>query len=178
MPAPVVLRRFRTRLSAAFVLVAGATAGLLALGSFLAIREYRYRTFSDHADQTVRLGLLSVPDELTLRTFEALLHEYRDRAGVETVAQAEGLELSSSPELGLDDVPEGLQTLAPGRLRRADVEVDGRRFLVIGGVPAEGQARLYFFFDRAEVIASVRQTRDVLVVGWLAQWRWPPSLAE
>ncbi|MDQ4133109.1 MAG: HAMP domain-containing histidine kinase [Actinomycetota bacterium] len=168
MPAPVVLRRFRTRLSAAFVLVAGVTAGLLALGTFLAIREYRYRTFTDQAENTARLGLLSVPADLSLATFQALSEEYRDRAGVETVAVSGELELSSSPKLGVEDIPNEMEVPSRGELESTNVTAAGKPYLLVGGMAPGGVTRLYFFFDRQDVLDSVRHFRNVVTIGWLA----------
>lgn len=167
MSGPVVTR-FRTRLSAAFILLAAVTSGLLALGSFLTIREYRERTFAQHAQETAQLGLLLAPTELSLANFEALLDEFTLRAGFETVAVVEDLVYSSSSEFGAADIPEALRPPSePGELARARIAVDGTPFLVVGGTPAGGTSRLYFFFDRSNLLDSLRQFGNVLAVGWL-----------
>lgn len=71
--ALVVPKRFRRRLIAAFVLVAGVTAGILALGSYLAVRQYRHDAFADQAREQVSLLALAAPRQLSLEGFEALL---------------------------------------------------------------------------------------------------------
>jgi two-component system sensor histidine kinase MtrB len=168
MPAAIVPRRFRTRLNAAFVLVAGVTSGLFALGSFLSIKQYRHQAFVRHADDAARLGLLSAPSELSLADFEDLLSEFRARAGFETVALVGDVVYSSSGRLGAADVPRRLLTQAvPGEVGQATTEIDGVPYLVIGGTPAAGTSRLFFFFDRSEVVENVRQVRNILAVGWL-----------
>ncbi len=168
MPAPVVLRRFRTRVVAAFVLVAGVTAGLLALGSFLAAKEYRQRAFARHADDAARLGLLSAPGDLSLVGFEALLDEFRARAGFETVALSGEVTYSSSPRIGPIDVPRQLrEAVGRGETGQATVTVGGTPYLVVGGTTPGGTTRLFFFFDRSDLLQGVRELRNVLAVGWL-----------
>lgn len=168
MSAPVV-PRFRTRLSSAFVLVAGVTSGLLALGSFLTIKEYRYRTFSGHAEDVARLGLLSAPSELSLDDFESLLDEFRARAGFETVARVGDVVYSSSAELGATEIPEALRSLPePGELAQTTATVRGTPYLVVGGAPVGGTSELFFFFHRSDLVDSLRQFGNVLAIGWLA----------
>jgi signal transduction histidine kinase len=162
----VVPSRFRTRLAAAFVLVAGVLSGLLALGSFLSIQEYRHRAFSRHAHEAARLGLLSAPPDLSLDSFE-LLDQFRSRAGFETVGVVGDVVYSSSPDIDAAHIPEALRDLDRGELADATATVGGISYLVIGGTTADGTSRLYFFFDRRDVLDSVRQARNVLVVGWL-----------
>lgn len=168
MTGPVVAR-FRTRLSAAFVLVAGVTSGLLAFGSFITIKEYRERTFAAHARDVARLGLLSTPREPSAADFESLLDEFRVRAGFETVAVVGGLAHSSSAEIGADDIPPSLNDeLEAGNLVQATSIVHGIPYLVVGGIPVGTNVRLFFFFHRSELIESLRQFRNVLAIGWLA----------
>ncbi|MFP5327097.1 MAG: histidine kinase dimerization/phospho-acceptor domain-containing protein, partial [Acidimicrobiia bacterium] len=168
MATAVPPRRFRTRLSAAFLVVAGVTSGLLALGSLLSIREYRYRTFNRNADNAARLGLLSAPDDLSQANFDILLDEFRARAGFETVAWVGDRSFSSSPHLGAADIPAAVRApAAPGALRRGHTTIEGTPYLVIGGTPDGGAGDLFFFFDRRDVLESVRQARDVLAIGWV-----------
>ncbi|MGH9264299.1 MAG: ATP-binding protein [Acidimicrobiales bacterium] len=169
MPAPVVPLRFRTRLTGAFVLLAAVTSGVLALGSLLAIREYRDRTFAGHAEDAARLGLLSAPRDLSLANFEALLGEFRDRAGFETVAVVGDVVYSSDPDIGRDHVPQRLRRpLDPGELASSERTVDGIPYLIVAGAPSAGNSRLYFFFDRRDLLESIDQFRNVLAVGWIA----------
>jgi len=164
-----VVPRFRTRLSAAFVLVAGVTSGLLALGSFLTIKEYRFRTFSGHAEDVARLGLLSAPSDLSPADLDSLLDEFRARAGFETVARVGDLVYSSSPDLGASDIPAALQSLPePGELAQARVTVRDTPYLVVGGASVRGTSELFFFFHRSHLVDSLRQFGNVLAIGWLA----------
>jgi two-component system sensor histidine kinase MtrB len=167
LPIPVP-GGFRRRLAVAFLLVAASAGGLLAVTSYVFIREYRYQTFQDHAREGAELSLLSTPRNVSLTGFEALVAEFRRRGGFETVALADGTVFSSDPALGLGDVPDALVgPITPGELVQTDATVDGERHLVIGGVPHDQNARLYFFFSRSALISSITELRNVLAVGWL-----------
>ena len=168
MPPPVVPNRFRTRLTGAFVLLAAVTSGLLAVGSFLTIEQYRERTFVRHAEGAARLGLLSAPGQLSLENFDELLDEFRLRAGFESVAVVGDVVYSSASEIGMDEIPEPLlDPLPPGELASAETTVLATPYLVVAGAPRSGTSRLYFFFDRSDLVDSLRQFRNVLAIGWL-----------
>lgn len=168
MPSPVVPRRFRTRLTGAFVLLAAVISGVLALGSFITIQQHRERLFVRHAEDAARLGLLSRPGQLSLEGFEELLDEFRSRAGFETVAIVGDVVYSSTPAISRDDIPRSLlEPPPPGELASEATTVRAVPYLVVAGVPRAGTNRLYFFFDRRDLIESLRQFRNVLAVGWL-----------
>lgn len=159
---------FRRRLTVAFVLVAASAGGLLALTSYVLVREYRHQTFENHAEEGAKLSLLSAPGELSLTDFEALLAEFRRRGGFETVALVDGAVFSSLPELGMDDIPDDLLgPVEPSPLLGADTVVDGHPYRVVAGQRRDSSARLYFFSSKKELIASVTEMRNVLAVSWL-----------
>ncbi|MDQ4069198.1 MAG: HAMP domain-containing histidine kinase [Actinomycetota bacterium] len=169
MSAPVIPRRFRRRLTAAFVALAAVTSGFLALGSYITIREYRTRNFAHHSEGAARLGLLSAPRQLSLADFEALLDEFRTVAGFETVAVVGDVVYSSEPNIGVDDIPAQLrEPLDHDKLAQAETTIDGTPYLVIAGTTPGATSRLFFFFDRRDLLDSLRQFRNVLAVGWLA----------
>jgi two-component system sensor histidine kinase MtrB len=166
--ALLVPKRFRRRLTAAFVLVGGVTAGLLAVGSYVAVREYRHDTFVEQAQEQAALLALAAPPQLSLEGFENLLTEYQRRAGFETVAVEDDITFSSSAELGLDDVPPELRDgLRRDASRQAMATVDGDPYLVIANRPSAGDVKLYMFFPRREVDQSLREMRDALSIGWV-----------
>ncbi|MDP8936222.1 MAG: HAMP domain-containing histidine kinase [Actinomycetota bacterium] len=166
--ALVVPKRFRRRLTAAFVLVAGVTAGILAVGSYLAVREYRHDTFAEQAGEQASLLALAAPRQLSLEGFEALLSEYQRRAGFETIAVEGEVTFSSSPRFGIDDVPSELLAALPrDETRQAATSVHGDPYLVIADRPSAGDATLYMFFPRRYVDESVREMRNVLAIGWV-----------
>lgn len=167
MPVPVIPSRFRSRLTAAFILVAVVTSGALSLGSYVLIRQYRYHNFAEQAEHQAQLSLLSAPSDISLSNFEEILAEYERRAGFETVAVTEDAVFSSSPDLGADDIPTELRDgLEPGRTRQATTTVKKQPFLVVAGIPVSSRsARLYFFFSQEATAQSVREARNILGAG-------------
>ena len=160
--------RFRQRLTTAFVLVAATAGGLLALSSFLLIREYRLRTFQERAVEKAALSLIAAPEDLSVGGAEALVAEYRERGGFETVVVSGDIMFSSLPSLDRNDVPADLLAgTSPGELRSATAPVDGAPTLVIGGATPTGAVQAYFFFPRSDLLESIDNFRDVLLIGWL-----------
>lgn len=166
MPAALSPPRFRRRLTAAFVLVAAVTGGVLAASSYFLIRQHRTHAFAEQAEEEATLSLLSAPAELTLPGFEALLAEYQSRAGFDTVVVSGDVVFSSSPEFTLDDVPSSLRR--GGALDSIRTDVGGEPYLVIAGMPDQGSGRFYFFFSRVELVESVDDVGNVLAVAWFA----------
>lgn len=137
----------------------------MAVTSYLLVRQHRHDSFVRQAEDETRLSLLSVPPQLTLPGFEALVAEYQERGGFETVAVSGGIVFSSDPDITRSDVPtEALGTANPAS---TDVEVAGEPYLVIAAKPADSSARLYFFFSKADLVAGVADFGAVLVIGWL-----------
>jgi two-component system sensor histidine kinase MtrB len=157
--------RFRRRLTAAFILVAAVTGGVLALISFFTIRQYRINAFRESAEEQVRLSLLSAPTELSLETFGELLTEYQQRAGFETVAVVEGTTYSSDARFGPEDAPFEEPPTAD-ELLSEDVEVDGAPYLAVARMRPDSPTVFYFFFPRQGLLASLTELRDLLALAW------------
>lgn len=160
--------RFRRRLTVAFILVAALAGGLLAGSSFVLIREYRLRTFHERSLEKAALSLIAAPEQLDVGTAGALVAEYRQRGGFETVVVSGEVSFSSLPSVSREDVPEGLlRDLRPATLTSRTAEVDGEPTLVIGGATRSGGVEAYFFFPMATLLESIRDFRNVLLIGWL-----------
>lgn len=161
--------RFRRRLTVAFVLMAATAGGLLAVSSFALIREYRLRTFQERATEKAALSLIAAPDDLSVGGAEALVSEYRERGGFETVVVSGDVMFSSLPSLDRDDVPPDLLARTfSGALTSATAPVDGQPTLVIGGATPTGAVQAYFFFRKGDLLESIDNFRDVLLIGWIA----------
>ncbi len=161
-------RRFRRRLTIVFILVAGVSAGFLAVTSYFVIHEYRYRTFADQATNQVQLALLGLPDTVDASRVEAALSAYQERGGFETVAVAEGTVYSSARTLGVDAVPRSLRTQLTAETPPARTTVAGTPYLVVARPSEDGRTSLYFFFPLTDIRDSVDQFRNVLALCWLA----------
>lgn len=160
------MRRFRARLTIAFVIVAAASAGVVALTAYVLVREYRLRTFTDHAEREARLSLISVDRDLTADNFRALLAEYQRRGGFDVVAVDDEVAFSSSPSLGREDIPTSMRNdVRASRLVSHHTDVGRRPYLVIGGAPPSTAVQVYFFFSKEQLLDGLRELRNTLAVG-------------
>ena len=161
-------RRFRRRLTAAFVVVAAVSSGVLALVTYGATSSYRWRNFEQMTHDEVRVALALAPRELDEEAFERLLGAYEKRSGTDTVAFAGDRTYSSSVNLDEAQVPAAVrQGAGEGELVSEEVERNGVRYLVIGGA-GPGGARYAFFFALEQLQSSLAELRVVLALGWVA----------
>ena len=148
MPRRIHPSRLRRRLAIAFVLVAGISAGALALGSFLLVRQARLAESRDRAKNETRFDLLlaqrSVPldepkSQELLTTFEKTdLHVILVRAGVATPSNT-----SFDPP-----IPDDLSSLVQqGNLAYERVDGGGRHLLLVGARIPGSTDELYFVFS-------------------------------
>ena len=168
MPAIPLGGAIRRRLTVAFLLVVAVAGGVLAGTSWLLIREYRERAFTDQSVDKAALSLISTPDDLSVTDVDQLLAELERRGGFETLVTSGDVAYSSEPSLGVDDLPDGMAAeLRPGRFVTRSATVDGSPTLVVGGTKASGRSQLYSFFSREELTASIEDFRNVLALGWV-----------
>ena len=153
-------------MTAAFVLVAAVSAGVVATLTFVLAREYRWRNVRGTTMQEARVALALAPRNLDAEGFDRLRAAYEPQTRADMVATGPAGEFSSSPALSLQDVPLALRrdrSLAePTSLR---ISVSGQDKLIIG---ASGPAdtRYYFFFSVEEVQESLSELARVSLAGW------------
>jgi two-component system sensor histidine kinase MtrB len=166
---PVVYpRRFRRRLTIAFVLVAGLTSGLLAAGSYVMTKEGREQRFitrwTRQGEANLELDALNSAGADP----EEVLDVYRQRIGFQTMTVTGSSLEASLPELSLDALPPDLRPpLAPGEVVRGDVTVAGTTYLAVGGVVEGTDTVLYSFFSWADLRSFLGDLRTVLLTGWV-----------
>ncbi len=159
--APV---RFRRRLTVAFALVGGLAALVLAVGSYLVVRDARLDASTEAALEQARFNLV-LAQEVGAEP-EELLEALARRGAFTTVGVSGGETFSSSVSLGLEQVPQDVKALvAEGQLAYNRVEVGGARYLLTGGNVAGTDADLYFFFPEDELWDDLAQLRNVLLAG-------------
>lgn len=158
--------RFRLRLTAAFVIVAAASAGVVALLTLLLAREYRWRNFRSASLREVRVALVLAPQNLDGGSFNHLREAYEQRSEADLVAVQRGAVFSSSPSLDLVDVPRRLLDSSTDEATPSVVaDVDGRSALVVATDGPAG-ARYYFFFSVEQLRASLGELARVAAAGW------------
>jgi two-component system, OmpR family, sensor histidine kinase MtrB len=163
----VAPRRLRRRLTLAFVLVAGISAGILAAGSYALVRQARLGNSAEDAVREARESLRfaalnpetnqnALADEFSGRGFE-----WEGRIGGRPVP-------GSSLILDLGDVPGELRALVrQGTIAYQRTAVAGVPYLVVGGGVPGRDTELYFFFSEEEVRSELSQLATVLGLGWV-----------
>ncbi|MGD9796886.1 MAG: ATP-binding protein [Acidimicrobiia bacterium] len=162
----LVPNRFRRRLTAAFVLVAAVSAGIVSVVTYGLAREYRWRSFRSTSLHEARVILALAPAELDDVRFEQLRAAYEPRTDADVLAIGPGGVHSSSPAISLADVPTAIRQVGePGVPDSAEAKVGDKAVLVIAAA-GDGDTTFYFFF-------SLRQLEDSLGELWrtsLAAW--------
>ncbi|MBX7267116.1 HAMP domain-containing histidine kinase [Micromonospora sp. Llam7] len=158
--------RLRRRLTIAFVLVAGISAGALAGGSYLLLRQARYDAslHAAAADARYRLVLAGQFLPLTEQRRTELLTSF-EASGQHVVLVAERTWPSHpgyAPALG-----DGLKSsVAAGQLGYERV-AGPAPLLVVGGRIPGSTAELYVITAEGDLAADLEQLRNALAAGWV-----------
>lgn len=169
MPRLIRTGRLRRRLAIAFVLVAGISAGALALGSFLLVRQSRLDESLDRAGDVAGfdLGLAGrdfVP--LTEQHIQGLLAGFQD-SGQPVVLLMGTNRVGSDQSLDLLPIPDQLRsTVRSGRIGYQRTEYGGRHLVIVGGRIPNSDGELYLLFDEDRIGRDLTQLRNVLLIGW------------
>ena len=161
--------QFRRRLSIAFVVVAGISAGALALGAAIWVHSYRTNAFHErsraHARDDVQLLAAGAPPEVVA----GRLADAETPGGPGVIVVTGGALISSVETLGVGDLPAGMRDTVrrqPGQLVEGTTELRTGAALVIGALDEVTGAEVYFFFSRVELDRSNRELHLALAVGW------------
>jgi signal transduction histidine kinase len=147
------------------VLVAGVSAGVLALGSFLLVRQTRLQDSLDRAraeagrDLALAFGT-RFPDP------QGFVSGYEAR-GVHAILVIRGHRFASSSSVS-PPIPPALQQLVQrGDLGYQRLAVQGAHYLMVGGPAPRADAQLYFLFSEQRLQHDLAQLGLVLGGGWL-----------
>ncbi|MGK5739932.1 ATP-binding protein [Micromonospora sp. URMC 103] len=160
--------RLRRRLTVAFVLVAGVSAGVLAGGSYLLLRQARLDASVQQAaaDARYQLVLAGQFRPLTEQRRAELLRTFEGSGRHVLLAGEEDVRASNpafSPTLG----PALRATAAAGQLGyERSTPATRPRLLVVGGRIPGSTSELYVVTDEEELLADLDQLRTALLAGW------------
>jgi signal transduction histidine kinase len=165
---PVRTGRLRRRLTLAFMLVAGLSAAVLAVSSYLIVREARLSDSVDRALEQGRFNLVLAGDTLsehpTASETRGLLDAYERRGSFAVVGETAGRTFSSSVSLGPTQVPADLKDLvAEGQLAYERKDLGGVPYLIVGGRVPSSNAELYYFFSEQRLWDELAQLRNILL---------------
>jgi two-component system, OmpR family, sensor histidine kinase MtrB len=162
--------RLRRRLTIAFMLVAAFSAAVLAVASYLIVRESRLSDSVDRSLEQSRFNIVlaqrTVGTSPTPSDVDGLLSQYRSRGSFDTVVSVGSRKFSSSISIGAKQVPKDLAGLVErGQLAYERVDIAGNRYLVVGGGIPESSVRLYYFYSEERLWDELAQLRNILLAG-------------
>lgn len=162
--------RFRRRLAISYVVVAGMSAGALALGAAVTVHSYRSAAFHERSRQQVRDDVRLLAAGAPPSVVAGRLADAEEPGGPGVIVVTGGEVIPSLDALDLGDVPPDVRAgvaEAPGTLVEGRTELRGGAALVIGTVDEQTEAEVYFFFPREELDRSTRDLQLTLAVGWV-----------
>lgn len=170
MPRDVVpASRLRTRMTVAFIIVAGASAAALATGSYLLVRESRLDDSFSRAEQATRRNLAlaaEVPISGGTPGLRGYVESFQRERGVPAILLLGNEAVASNPRLDVAIPAELRSVVARGEIGFQRFEVDGTPQLVMGGRPDAGvDAELYFLFSEERLFEDLADLRNVLLLG-------------
>jgi signal transduction histidine kinase len=161
--------QFRRRLSIAFVVVAGISAGALALGAAIWVFSYRTNAFHEraraHVRDDVQLLAAGAPPEVVA----GRLADAETPGGPGVIVFTDGELVSSVETLGFGDLPTWMRDAVrrqPGQLVEGGTDLRTGAALVIGTIDEVTGAEVYYFFSRVELDRSNRELQIALAAGW------------
>lgn len=150
---------------AALILVAVGTGAVLVTTTYVLVRHYRTSTFVERSEQEVRLALFAAPEELDQASYEDLLLEYQERGSVDGLVVVDATGRVFSSFLDADQLSPSITRPSGGELVSEEARIGGAPYVLVAGDQAD--ARYVFAFSTADLHDSIRQTRDLLLAGWL-----------
>ena len=152
----------------AFMLVAGLSAAILAVSSYVIVREARLSDSVDRALEQSRFNLVLAGELLdsnpTTTQRRQLLDAYERRGTFATVGRAGNRTFSSSFSLDYAQVPEGVKAVvAAGKIGYERTKIGGQRYLVVGGRVSSADTSLYYFFSEERLWDELGQLRTILL---------------
>lgn len=151
-------------------MVAGLSAGALAVGAALAVYSYRTNTFEERSRELVKDDVGLIAAGAPPLVVAGRLADAEQPGGPAVVVVIDGEVISSVEALDLSDVPQGVRegaSDAPGALVEGRAELRSGATLVIGTIEPESGAEAYYFFPREELDRSLRELVITLAIGWL-----------
>jgi two-component system sensor histidine kinase MtrB len=150
------------------MLVAGLAAAVLAVSSYLIVRDGRLSDSLDRALEQGRFNLVLAGETLgrdpTPAETDTLLEAYARRGTFAVLGQTGTRTFSSSLSLGPSQIPTALKGLVrAGRLAYEREEIGGIRYLIVGGRVGRADTDLYYFFSEERLWDELGQLRTILL---------------
>jgi two-component system sensor histidine kinase MtrB len=165
--------RFRWRLTVAFVAVAAVSAGVLAIGSYVVVRQHRESAQHRRSMKEARLSFDVARDNVRSRVnaeqMNALFTELNRRTGLEAIIYVAGPRVfSSDSAIGDGAIPDDVRlAVRSGARSDGHAAVDAIPYLVIGDRITRPRTEMYLFYSQMALTSSLADLRNVLVGAWI-----------
>lgn len=158
----------RRRLTVTLVLVAGVSSGILALGTYVLVRQARLQGSLNTAAEQARFSLVLAGGTDFERVDPASFVAGYEQFDFHAALVVGGERYISDPTV--DPVlPDDMRSLvARGQLASQRLEIADEPYLVVGGRPPDSDAELYLLFSEDRLHRDLAQLRNVLVAAWAA----------
>jgi two-component system, OmpR family, sensor histidine kinase MtrB len=159
-------RGLRRRLVIAFVLVAAVSAGILAVASYLLVRQARLQG-SLTASQIQAREDLNLAYRIPYPEAVGFVQAYEQRGTHAVLIFPGDRRVASDPRVN-PPIPPGLHDLVrQGQLGYQRMDVAGQPYLVLGGRVPGSAAELYLFFPEQDIEHNLALLRNALAAAWL-----------
>lgn len=157
----------RRRLVIAFVLVAAVSAGVLAVASYLLVRQARLQG-------SLSAGVVQAREDLNLAATitypeaASFVRAYEQRGTHAVLIFPAGRRVASDPQVN-PPIPAALRDVVrQGQLGYQRTHVAGQPYLILAGRVPQSAAELYLFFSEQDIENGLAQLRNTLASAWLS----------
>ena len=160
-------RGLRRRLVIAFVLVAAVSAGVLAVASYLLVRQARLDGSLSVSSAQAREDL-NLAATISYPLAPGFVSAYEQRGTHAVLIFPDGRRVPSDTQVNPPIPAELTAVVHQGQLGYQRVHVAGEPYLILGGQVPQSAAELYVFFSEQDIEHALAQLRNTLVGGWLS----------
>jgi signal transduction histidine kinase len=156
----------RRRLVIAFVLVAAVSAGVLAVTSYLLVRQARLQGSLNASAAQAREDL-NLAAAITYQEAVGGFAQAYEQRQTHAVLIFPGGRVASDPQVN-PPIPAALRGyVSQGQLGYQRMQVAGQPYLILAGRVPRSSAELYLFFSEQDIEHALAQLRNTLAAGWL-----------
>jgi signal transduction histidine kinase len=165
-------RGLRRRLVIAFVLVAAVSAGILAVASYLLVRQARLQGSLNASEVQARQDLNLAANfcpaaNIPCPEAAGFVGAYEQRGTHAVLILPDDRRVASDPQVN-PPIPAALRNFVrQGQLGYQRMDVAGQPYLVLAGRPQGSAAELYLFFPEQDIEHNLALLRNALAAAWL-----------
>ena len=159
-------RGLRRRLVIAFVLVAAVSAGILAVASYVLVRQARLQGSLTASEVQAREDL-NLAANIRYPEAASFVQDYEQRGTHAVLIFPDGRRVASDPQVNPPIPPVLRNFVRQGQLGYQRMDVAGQPYLTLAGRVPESAAELYLFFPEQDIEHNLALLRNALAAAWL-----------